>query len=619
MKKWLILFVGFGIYTHVALAQPNKPQMTLRQLQDSIQYLMKQEHIMGLMVGVVNRDSVLLQRGFGYADEATRRKVDATTLFRMGSITKSIVALGILKLVEQGKIKLDDSIKEIAPEIPLVNPWEKTHPLQVVHLLEHTSGFDDIKLNRMYTLKKVQTSGKAMMLSQAPSLVCRWKPGERMAYSNPNYGVLAYLLEKMSGQPFSQFLTQTILKPIGMLSSNLNLDSQTALDTKEYIFEEGKFIQVPSVTLINGGAGALWSNAKDMTKLLQFFLKQGKGLYAPTSITDMETAHSSLAVRRGLTNGYALGNRLSFLRSNYPMRGHDGLVGTCYSTYNYNRDLGIGFVVASNTNQPNEKIEKLIVSFLQQDFPTPKSLVNAFFAEKEVTPYIGCYEMASPRNEFAGFRDRLLDAPRLVVENGKLFLKPLLGEATPLVHTQHLQFAWEGAREPLIQLATNDEGHPVLLIGGTYYEKQATLSWLLTRIGWVLAILLALLSYGLGLLSLIQFFAKKLPIQQLGWRMMPLVGLSLLGWSIRELLEVQSKSYLLYQMETVNLRTLVICGGTLLYAVLSGMVLVESIWHWKAYPRKWFSWYWLATSLALVAFAFLLYQNGWIGLRAWDL
>jgi CubicO group peptidase (beta-lactamase class C family) len=80
---------------------------------------MKQEHITGLMLGISTRDSIVFSGGFGYADIDARSKVNDSTLFRMGSITKMFVSLGIMKLVDEGKFKLDDELKKIAPEVPL--------------------------------------------------------------------------------------------------------------------------------------------------------------------------------------------------------------------------------------------------------------------------------------------------------------------------------------------------------------------------------------------------------------------------------------------------------------------------------------------------------------------
>ena len=133
-----------------ARAQPGIPPIrSLAQLQDSLRHVMAREHIPGLMLTLVSHDSVLFEGGLGLADVAAQRPVTAHTRFRIGSVTKTFVAAGLMQLIEQGKLHLNDEVRKIAPEVPIDNPWEATDPVRVVHLLEHTAGFDDMALNRI--------------------------------------------------------------------------------------------------------------------------------------------------------------------------------------------------------------------------------------------------------------------------------------------------------------------------------------------------------------------------------------------------------------------------------------------------------------------------------------
>src|SRR4028119_848371 len=136
MKKIISLLL-ICLPIHV-LAQSKKSIKNVRELTDSIQRIVHQEHITGLMLAITSKDSILFSGGFGYADLNTRRPVNGTTLFRLGSITKSFVAIAIMQLVEEGKLHLDDELKKIAPEVRFKNPWESSHPVRIINLLEHT-------------------------------------------------------------------------------------------------------------------------------------------------------------------------------------------------------------------------------------------------------------------------------------------------------------------------------------------------------------------------------------------------------------------------------------------------------------------------------------------------
>ena len=619
MKNIIIVFVLLSLAT-VSFSQKTVSINSIKQLTDSIEAIMKQEHITGLLLGITKKDSVLFSGGFGYADVETKRKADGNTLFRMGSVTKMFVSLGIMKLVKEGKLKLDDELKKIAPEVPFLNKWEAANPVRIVNLLEHTSGFDDIKLNRMYSLDTNENKGIDMMLVHKNSMVCRWKPGERFAYSNPNYAVLGYLIEKIAGMSYNQYLQENIMNPIGMMNSNFNLRSRyPQKDVKEYIVKNGQPVHVKSVTLLSGPQGALWSCAGDMVKFLQLFLQNGKPVFTPNIISEIETSHSSLAAQFGQKNGYSLGNENDFFtNAKYPFRGHDGLTGTCFSSCKYNRELGIGYVISSNCNNSNDKIEELIVTYLEQNFPGRKLLTQPI-DKKKIEPFLGRYQFESPRNEIVAFSDKLQDAPKIYFENDKLYIKPLTGEASELVQTSAMTFAWTGSNIPMVCFTKNDEGKNVMLIGGNYYEQTSNTWAILKRAIIIIAVLLALSSVIIGLVSFIASILGKLSWREIIPGVLPMIGVICLASSIYYLLEIQEYTYKLSELGTVNMQTLIIFLGTSLFGIVSIVSLFYSVITFQKNPRRWYAGYLLLTSISLCLIMAILWQNGWIGLRTWAL
>src|SRR5690606_21891869 len=113
------------------------------QLLREIYTVLRKAHIPGLLISIVKKDSILFSGGLGYADLEQKIKVDHTTQFHLASITKFFVAMGIQKLIALGQLDLNDRLQAIAPEIPFSNKWESTHPVRLVHLLEHTAAFED--------------------------------------------------------------------------------------------------------------------------------------------------------------------------------------------------------------------------------------------------------------------------------------------------------------------------------------------------------------------------------------------------------------------------------------------------------------------------------------------
>lgn len=615
MKKPLFLIVLLSV-TYSTIAQKVQPKLTIEVVRDSIKKILKTNNVVGAMVGITKADSVILSEGFGYADLETKRKVDTKTLFRMGSNTKMIVSLGILKLQKEGKININDEIKKIAPEIKFENEWEEKYPLRVVHLLEHTSGFDDMKINTMYSL---EANDKDNLLTvNQNSLVCRWKPGERHAYSNPNYNLLGYLIEKIAKKPYSQYLTEEILKPLGMVNSNFNLRSKTPFDTKEYVFRDGKIQLIPSVTLMGGPQGAMWSSADDMIKLLQMYLKDGQPIFDESVIQEMETPHSGLGAKMGLKSGYALGNYYTHLYNKYGFRGHNGLVGTCFSTCIYNRKLGVGFVVASNSNYNNEKIEELIHAYLEQNLRKNPLNVQPLDT-KAIESYLGFYQFDSPRNEIGRLMDIFSIGSTITLENEDLYLEKLMGGREKLTQVAPQVFVREGMNIPTIAFTKNDEGKNVMMMGGTYFEQSSKAWGLFWRGVMILMIALILISGVVAIGALIGALLGKIAWQQLPKKFLPIFSLGILGFSLTKLIEKQQFSYELYKFREINAETLMIFGGTLFFGIAALFCFKFAIQSFLQNKNRWFAWYWLLTFSSVVFLASILMRYGFIGIRVWAL
>jgi len=614
MKKIAICFF-LALPVHL-FAQANKPLTTLKQLTDSINTIVQQQHMIGLMLGITTRDSTLFSGGFGYADLQAKRKVNGQTLFRMGSVTKSFVAVAILQLAKEGALSLDEKLSDIAPEVPVYNPWEKNYPVRIINLLEHTAGFDDMKLNEMYTLERKDYSNKEMMLMQAHSMTCRWAPGERQTYCNVNYVILGYVIKKITGMEYGQFLQKRVLVPLCMNHSNFDLYPKNAgLDVKEYIAPGGRVKLAPSVTVLIGPAASLWSSADDMLKFIRFFLENGNPLLKESSIETMETPHSSLAARAGLKSGYAIANEDGHYYNKYSWRGHEGIVGACNSHYLYNRELGLGFVLSCNGNSSIRQIEYLVADFLEQKkrnqkFPAPKAL-----DQQAIRLHLGLYQNAAPRYDLLAFTNIFMLTK--VELNGSHLDLDQMGNKTRLIPTGSLIFKQENANTPTVVFTKNDAGEPVMIVDGVYC-KQVSPLWAYTKLAIIsLVLLLSLTSLSLPLVAMIHGVIGKLNWYKLHLYLLPLFSLLALAWAIVNFSKVQAESYLLYQLREVSPRSLAIFAGTLLFGLLSAANIVFVIKAFHSFRSRFTAWYFLFTALSFMLITIILLFNDWIGLRTW--
>jgi len=163
---------------------------------------------------LVARDGeVVLRRGYGLADRSARRGNDADTLFEIASITKVFTACAVMRLVEEDRIDLDDSIAKHLPGVP-----EDKHAITIRHLLTHTSG-----MSRMVAGGGADAAAAVASYLGKPAAR---PPGERVEYWNGGYALLAALIEEVGGTSFQRFLSREIFTPAGMTRSGFTGDEE---------------------------------------------------------------------------------------------------------------------------------------------------------------------------------------------------------------------------------------------------------------------------------------------------------------------------------------------------------------------------------------------------------
>src|SRR6266446_11006937 len=284
-----VLFIP-GLGAAQQKAELPRPK-TLQELQQAMKEVLDKEHVPGAGVALVANGAVLWCGGIGEADIAGKRAVSCDTEFRVGSISKTFVALALLKLQEDGRINLYARLQDVAPEIPMKNRWEATHPVRIVNLLEHTAGFDDMEFSEAYNPNDRYDFPLLDVFKrfQKPQ-VTRWPPGTRMSYSNPGNAIAGYLIEKVSGQPFDLYIRETFLRPLGMERADFPFtDANKAMLATGYEKNPPRAVGYPFIYL--RPAGDLKASPGELAKLVQFLLRRGRvgdtQLVKPESILRM--------------------------------------------------------------------------------------------------------------------------------------------------------------------------------------------------------------------------------------------------------------------------------------------------------------------------------------------
>ncbi|HLJ47799.1 MAG TPA: serine hydrolase [Bryobacteraceae bacterium] len=325
---------------------------------------------------VARGNEVLFNKGYGMANLEWDVPNSPSSKYRLGSITKQFTAACILLLEERGKLKLEDPVKKYIPDAPAA--WNK---ITIFHLLTHTSGLsnDDGQGERLATTPEKMIAG----LRDMP---LDFEPGENWKYSNSGYVVLGYLIEKISGRRYEEFLKQNIFTPLGMKDTGYDSSS-------EIIAHRAAGYMSSSHGLVNGGfvdmsvpfsAGALYSTTEDLLRW-ELGLFGGK-ILSPTSLQKMTTP---------FRNDYAFG---LFVHSagNRKLIDHAGAIPGFNAHLAYYPEDKLTVVVLGNFNSraPTELASKLGAIAHGEPLQLTSERQEVTVAAARLAGYVGTYEFA---------------------------------------------------------------------------------------------------------------------------------------------------------------------------------------------------------------------------------
>jgi CubicO group peptidase (beta-lactamase class C family) len=210
------------------------------------------------VVLVARQGLVLINQGYGPADQEQGIPNTPQTKFRIGSITKQFTAMGILILQAQGKLDVQDPICRYVPECPV--PWEG---ITLHHLLVHTSGIPDFVDLPGYEESKGTPTAPIELIARFKDEPLAFPPGSEWRYSNSGYILLGYVIEQASGQTYADFIQTNIFAPLGMASSGYDHNQDVlALGYSGYGEDwlEADYIDAS----VPYAAGALYSTVGDL-------------------------------------------------------------------------------------------------------------------------------------------------------------------------------------------------------------------------------------------------------------------------------------------------------------------------------------------------------------------
>jgi CubicO group peptidase (beta-lactamase class C family) len=620
MKRIATALLLFALALHNSFgADIGRRPKSFLELQGAIETVLKESRTPGAAIAIVSRDKVEWMAGFGKADVAANKPVTTETLFRIGSVSKAFAALAALKLQEEGKLKLTDTVRQWVPEVAFANPWEASDPVRLVHLMEHTTGFDNLHLREYALNDPTPIALKDALAYGASSRISRWPPGTQMAYCNSGPAVLASVIEKVSGERFEDYVREHFFKPLHMDTASYFYTPEVEKGLTKLYHRDG-ITPYPYWHIGLRSAGAINASAKDMANYVRFYLQRGSldgtQLLRAASIERMETTETLPSAKLGNMAGYGLYN-VAFLEGPFVFRGHDGAVMGAFTEMAYLPDYGRGYAVMINSGNGKalRQIARLVRHYVIRDLIPPALPPEASVPPELQRHYSGYYQGISPRVQMFYPLERLINITRLVFTAKRLSITTFDLHHEQWVPMTERLFRREYQSAATLALLPDADGETLIQAGsGTFKQISASRVWgQRAAIGLILLLMLSspLSPFVWGLRKL---FGKLHNAGPFSLCIMPLLSIALLTAFIG-----------LFAIKRDDLWTMGECSvvtvGIMLLSIafaLSAAANLFNVYRQRSAPMNRVSyWHSVLVAAAVAAVAIYMGCSGLIGLRLW--
>jgi CubicO group peptidase (beta-lactamase class C family) len=354
----------------------------------------------GVTVLVSARGKIIYKKALGMANIELNVPMQTDNVFRIASITKQFTALAILQLMEQGKLNLQDEITRFIPGYPMQGA-----KINIEHLLTHTSGIQDYANMKDTTQRGRTDVTPVQMIQYFQNQPMRFAPGSKYEYSNSNYFLLGYIIEKITGKTYGQYLEDNFFRPLGMNNSFYSSDTRIINHRAAGYTQGEKGIENASAISMTHpyAAGAILSTVGDLFKWNEAIQS-----YKLVKKETLDKAYTRYKLTGGKESNYGYGFRFGYIQES-PSIWHGGLINGFMTMAMYLPKENVYIAVLSNCNcvSPERATAKLAAVTIGKPYSYTEISVN----KSALQLYEGVYE-----NENG---DELL----MSVAGGKLYLQ----------------------------------------------------------------------------------------------------------------------------------------------------------------------------------------------------
>ena len=387
LRYFCILFIANFSYANTidSLFQTEVASFT-----DSLVELQIKDKIAGATVSIVKDGEIIYLKGYGLADVENEIPVNKKKhLFRIGSISKMFVWTSIMQLVQAGKINLDD---DIGDHIDLGIPKTFESPITIKDLMTHSPGFEDRVIGLFGRNAKSIRPIEEILKDQFPERV--FPAGIASSYSNHGTGMAQYIVEKVSGMDFNDYVQKYILSPLEMKNTTFQQPVPGYLEqalSKGYVFSDDDFQAMDFEYIPMIGVGGCSSTAEDMAHFMIAHLQ--KGAFNDQQILDSATAtlmQSPAFYNHPKVNPMRYGF-MDVSQNGVTIIGHGGDTGWFHSFMTLYPDDKVGVFISYNSQAGGPAYMKFVECFTDRFFPEEVEAIESSMEIESVKKYAGFY------------------------------------------------------------------------------------------------------------------------------------------------------------------------------------------------------------------------------------
>ncbi|WP_286710344.1 MULTISPECIES: serine hydrolase domain-containing protein [Sphingobacterium] len=375
MKRTTVLLFLVGTLSNPVL----KAQEFTPVRMDSLMSVMDKNNVWMGSIAISKGDQLLYQKTIGYADLAQKKKATIDTRYGIGSISKTFTATLVLKTAELGKLQLNQTLSVYVKGIP------NAEKITVRQLLNHSSGVHSITDDKDYLTWNTKPQTEQELVARIIKGRVEFDPGSKHVYSNSNYILLTYILEKVWKKDYASLLKEYICQPLKLEQTTFGRPQNNGSDLSEsYRYTQEWTLEPHTDNSVPLGAGAVWSTPADLAR---FF----NALFIHKIINA-----ASLEEMKKIDQGYGIGLfQLPFYE--HVGFGHTGGIDGYSSVAGHFDDGNYNVAIISNANNytNNEILKFSLGELYKRPFPLP-DLAELQLTEEEISSLIGEYKSEQP-------------------------------------------------------------------------------------------------------------------------------------------------------------------------------------------------------------------------------